>query len=184
MADSSFDTLSTTSTTEDGDKYLTYQGRTDGSVTRALLFDTMYPVGSLVLHTDLSVSPSDRGFEGTWEPLEDDYALSVVATDADLGLYVGSNTITVGVPSHTHTASINTAGGHVHNYSYLDVAAPRDWANNPEEYDNRVTSVGAISPSRAGNHAHNVTLGYAGTTSPTVQVQGRRVPYIVWERIE
>lgn len=71
----------------------------------------LYPVGSTMFRLD-NRTPNDCGFPGTWSKIAADLSLHTAAADgSNVNTSTGSNSPTVPVPQHTHTA---TQPAHTH----------------------------------------------------------------------
>ena len=165
----------------------------------APMLDTMkkiYPVGSIYIST-VSTNPSELFGFGTWEAMPAGRVLLAqgkVETENYTHNFVAGETggefvhqLTVGeMPSHTHTASINTTGNHHHgtiwtdgsycvwglydrNCNHRGMGAGNDW-------DNALPNT-----STDGNHSHTVTINNTGSNNAHNNLQ----PYIsvyIWKR--
>ncbi|WP_028115877.1 phage tail protein [Ferrimonas senticii] len=95
-----------------------------GAVATAVLA-AMFPPGHLLITTN-SANPATYGYPGTWALIESD--VSIRSATSGIGEVSGTNTPTVPVPAHTHSASsgsamlnkrftTNTTGDHGHSGS-------------------------------------------------------------------
>lgn len=82
------------------------------------------------------------------------------------------------LPSHSHTASMDTTGAHNHN---VDMWHGATAAYGPSVNGGN-TKWGTKSTSSNGNHTHTVTINYTGSNQPHNNIQ----PYIavyIWKRV-
>jgi hypothetical protein len=182
MSTSSLDTLTQSSTTDGEDKYLVRQGVIDGAIRRSVAFESIYPIGSIVKHMNNTLTPTDRGFPGTWEVIEEEVALRITTQPGELGVVAGSNTVDTPLPSHNHTVDIEPAGGHSHTYSY--------YYDNPPASDDSLSSTELVvkqqqvtSTTWVHNHKHTVLLNSEGESTPTIDIRGKHVQYVIWKRV-
>lgn len=144
--------------------------------------NTIYPVGSIYMSVN-NVNPNTL-FGGTWERIQDRFLLAAGNTYG-AGTTGGESSHTLGlneIPSHNHTGSTNSTGGHRHTFTgwwttkgdgsttYACVA--RTQQNDPSEYG---------SFSTAGEHSHTVTINNTGSG----QAHNNMPPYLavyMWKR--
>ena len=153
----------------------------------APMLDTMkkiYPVGSIYMST-VSTNPATLFGFGTWEAMPAGRVLlaqgkSSWGTTYNAGSTGGEAThqLTVGeLPQHTHTASTNTTGSHVHTYTWRNY---QGWAGSKSATkvweDTATNNTGS-----AGEHSHTVTINNTGSN----QAHNNLQPYIavyIWKR--
>ena len=153
----------------------------------APMLDTMkkiYPVGSIYMST-VSTNPATLFGFGTWEAMPAGRVLlaqgkSSWGTTYNAGSIGGEAThqLTVGeLPQHTHTASTNTTGSHVHTYTWRNY---QGWAGSKSATkvweDTATNNTGS-----AGEHSHTVTINNTGSN----QAHNNLQPYIavyIWKR--
>ena len=153
----------------------------------APMLDTMkkiYPVGSIYMST-VSTNPATLFGFGTWGAMPAGRVLLVQGksswgTTYNAGSTGGEAThqLTVGeLPQHTHTASTNTTGSHVHTYTWRNY---QGWAGSKSATkvweDTATNNTGS-----AGEHSHTVTINNTGSN----QAHNNLQPYIavyIWKR--
>ena len=144
----------------------------------------VYPVGSIYMST-VSTNPATLFGFGTWEAMPAGRVLlaqgkSSWGTTYNAGSTGGEAThqLTVGeLPQHTHTASTNTTGSHVHTYTWRNY---QGWAGSKSATkvweDTATNNTGS-----AGEHSHTVTINNTGSN----QAHNNLQPYIavyIWKR--
>ena len=167
----------------DSNGNLTVNSITTNSIIGQAVANAVYPVGAIYLSIN-NTNPSTL-FGGQWEQLKDKFLLGCGDTYQN-GATGGeaSHTLTsTEMPSHTHSASTNSTGGHRHTFkgwwttkgdgstAYACVA--RTEQNDPVEYGSFAT---------AGEHSHTVTINNTGDG----QAHNNMPPYLavyMWKRI-
>lgn len=153
-----------------------------GAVAKAVL-DGMFPVGHILL-TTTSNNPSTYGYVGTWALLEGDASIHTT-TGSGVGTYAGSNTPTVPVPLHSHSAKITPSGEHTHQQT-VSRANDLNWGAGDHvtvgSDDSSATSNSTNRTREAGHHTHPVSIENAGTSGATLDVRGRRFMVYAWRR--
>ena len=153
----------------------------------APMLDTMkkiYPVGSIYMST-VSTNPATLFGFGTWEAMPAGRVLlaqgkSSWGTTYNAGSTGGEAThqLTVGeMPSHNHSAWIDTQGYHTHGYPVSDNASSPQSSAYDDNGGNAIwQTLGA------GNHSHNIGINNTGSNQP----HNNLPPYIaiyIWKRI-
>lgn len=145
--------------------------------------NAVYPVGSIYMSIN-STNPSTL-FGGQWEQLKDKFLLGCgdIYQNGTTGGEASHVLTTSEMPSHNHSASTNSAGGHRHTFkgwwttkgdgsaTYACVA--RTQQNDAVEYGSFAT---------AGEHSHTVTVNNTGDG----QAHNNMPPYLsiyMWKRI-
>lgn len=145
--------------------------------------DSIYPVGSIYMSVN-TANPSTL-FGGTWERIKDKFLLACGDTyeNGEVGGEASHTLTTSEMPSHNHSASTNTTGGHRHTFkgwwttkgdgsaTYACVA--RATQNDAAEYG---------SFASAGDHSHTVTVENAGGSN----AHNNMPPYLaiyMWKRV-
>jgi hypothetical protein len=147
----------------DSNGNLTVNSITANNIIGQAVANAVYPVGSIYMSIN-ATNPSTL-FGGQWEQLKDKFLLGcgdVYQNGATGG--EASHTLTTNeLPSHNHSASTNSTGGHRHTFkgwwttkgdgsaTYACVA--RTQQNDPVEYGSFAT---------AGEHSHTVTVNNTG----------------------
>lgn len=152
-----------------------------------LIIDMVYPVGSYYWSSNVT-NPSSI-FGGTWEQIKDRFVLAA-GDSYKVGATGGEAThkLTVSeMPSHSHSASTNWAGDHVHDM-YLSPA--RNEAANyglvgsggfADRCPVQTDGASAYYMRYSGGHSHSVTVNNAGGSA----AHNNMPPYIVaycWHR--
>lgn len=145
--------------------------------------NAVYPVGSIYMSIN-STNPSTL-FGGQWEQLKDKFLLGCgdIYQNGTTGGEASHVLTTSEMPSHNHSASTNSTGGHRHTFkgwwttkgdgsaTYACVA--RTQQNDAVEYGSFAT---------AGEHSHTVTVNNTGDG----QAHNNMPPYLsiyMWKRI-
>lgn len=167
----------------DSNGNLTVNSITANSIGGQAIANLLYPVGSIYLAVN-STNPSTL-FGGTWERIQDKFLLGCGSTYSN-GSTGGeaSHTLTTNeMPSHNHSASTNTTGGHRHTFKgwwtttgggtsqYACVS--RSELSDAPEYGSFAT---------AGDHSHTVTVNNNGGG----QAHNNMPPYLavyMWKRV-
>ncbi len=167
----------------DSNGNLTVQSINANSFASPALLNAMYPIGSIYMSIN-ETNPSTI-FGGQWEQIKDKFLLACGDTYEN-GSIGGEATHTLTkseMPSHNHSASTNTTGGHRHTFTgwwttkgdgsttYACVA--RTQQSDAAEYG---------SFSTAGDHSHTVTINNTGDG----QAHNNMPPYMaiyMWKRI-
>jgi hypothetical protein len=181
MSKSNFTTLVSTSEAEDNDLYLTNQGYTDGVCPTGDLLGLLTPVGTLIRHGDINVTPEDRGFPGTWEIVEEAVAFRV-DEDSRLGELDGGEVALIPLPYHTHSAFVGAEPAHRHSYDYVYTpGSPTDPSSTTT-----IAVTGeqvAENTSTTPDHTHTVTINVAGESNPSVDITARKLVFVTWKRV-
>jgi len=135
----------------------------------------IYPIGSIYTAT-VSTNPATLFGFGTWTAFGAGRVLIGNGGGFTAGDTGGSADAVV--VSHTHTASTNTTGAHVHNTEaqYISLANGGLSARG----GSLVGNLGGVTSS-AGDHSHTITVNSAGVSATNANLQ----PYIVvymWQR--
>lgn len=162
---------------------LTVNSITTNSITGQALANLLYPVGSIYLAVN-STNPSTL-FGGTWEQIQGKFLLGCNSTYSN-GSTGGEATHTLTtneMPSHGHSASTNTTGGHRHTFkgwwtttgggSAQYACVSRSELSDAAEYGSFAT---------AGDHSHTVTVNNAGGGT----AHNNMPPYLavyMWKRV-
>lgn len=143
--------------------------------------DNQYRIGDICFRID-NVNPGTI-YGGTWSMLQAD-ACFYFGNGNNGGTQEGSNTPAVPLPSHSHAASIASAGSHKHGY---ELSRAFDEDRNSGDYigagQARVVRDGSRCISPAGDHTHQITVNDTGVVNPTIDVRGARYYFNVWKRI-
>tara|TARA_R110000822_G_C15338773_1_gene495882 strand:- start:8953 stop:9627 length:675 start_codon:yes stop_codon:yes gene_type:complete len=140
--------------------------------------ESLLPVGSVYTNATVSTNPATLLGFGTWTAFGSGKVLvGVDGTDTlfDTLGETGGTKDAVNV-AHTHTASTDTTGAHVHTYAKGD-GGDQNMGSGDQSYEEVTTG----NTSSAGNHSHVVTIDSAGVTGVNANVQ----PYItvyMWKR--
>ena len=183
---SNIGTLTIISDPEEIDQLLTQQGGRSGKTEIGLTFDAIYPVGSILLHTT-SLTPTERGLQGTWEVIGEDYTLKPVPRGTEgIGELTGNNTRSFPLPAHTHTTTLSYNGAHSHSHQFI-IGDRREAILNPENAPAYIAKINTtyVTTNSSGSHSHDVDIHYAPSTFPDVSfnILGRNSKFIIWERV-
>lgn len=167
----------------DSNGNLTVNSITTNSIIGQAVANAVYPVGAIYLSIN-NTNPSTL-FGGQWEQLKDKFLLGCGDTYQN-GATGGeaSHTLTsTEMPSHTHSASTNSTGGHRHTFkgwwttkgdgTTACACVARTEQSDPAEYGSFAT---------AGEHSHTVTINNTGDG----QAHNNMPPYLavyMWKRI-
>lgn len=172
------------------------------------LIELVYPVGSIYMSA-VATSPAIL-FGGTWEALDEGRVLIGANSTYAAGSTGGeaSHTLTAAeMPSHTHGASTNSAGGHTHTRGTMDITGQFPGFLNSSHCSGAFTDVGNInmntgsgstyhrgdvikftassawsgSTSSAGAHTHTITVNNAGGGTAHNNMQPYLAVYM-WKR--
>lgn len=161
----------------------------NSTVLKTLLLNSLYPVGSLFISTNVSEQnecPIKHTLGGTWERIKDRFLLASGDTYA-IGSTGGSADAVV--VSHSHIATFtgiasttSTNGAHTHTINKGDAAGTGPYV------DEQARNEGQVTTSSAGNHSHTLTpQGTVTIASSGESGVGKNMPpYIavcVWKRI-
>ena len=183
---------------------------TDGNIDYDLLsFNDIYPVGSIVINAD-GTNPGTR-FGGTWQQIAGGRCIIGANSTYPAGSTGGEAThkLTANeIPSHKHSASLSSAGGHKHNRGTMNItgkfiqAAQNDGSGI---FEGAFANAGYIAgecahksdgravcdfsaarawtgeTNSAGDHGHTVTIGNTGGG----QAHNNMQPYLavyIWQR--
>ena len=147
----------------DSNGNLTVNSITANNIIGQAVANAVYPVGSIYMSIN-ATNPSTL-FGGQWEQLKDKFLLGCgdVYQNGTTGGEASHVLTTSEMPSHNHSASTNSTGGHRHTFkgwwttkgdgstTYACVA--RTQQNDPVEYGSFAT---------AGEHSHTVTVNNTG----------------------
>ena len=147
----------------DSNGNLTVNSITANNIIGQAVANAVYPVGSIYMSVN-STNPSTL-FGGQWEQLKDKFLLGCgdIYQNGITGGEASHVLTTSEMPSHNHSASTNSTGGHRHTFkgwwttkgdgsaTYACVA--RTQQNDPVEYGSFAT---------AGEHSHTVTVNNTG----------------------
>jgi hypothetical protein len=138
----------------------------------------LYPVGSLYFNATNSTNPGTLLGFGTWSA----FGAGRVPVGFDAGNALFDTAEETGgsadaiVVSHTHTATTNTTGAHVHSYTTKATTLPQ--SGSATQVWNGEASANTGS---AGDHSHVVTVASTGSAATNANYQ----PYItvyIWKR--
>lgn len=147
----------------DSNGNLTVNSITANNIIGQAVANAVYPVGSIYMSVN-STNPSTL-FGGQWEQLKDKFLLGCgdIYQNGTTGGEASHVLTTSEMPSHNHSASTNSTGGHRHTFkgwwttkgdgsaTYACVA--RTQQNDAVEYGSFAT---------AGEHSHTVTVNNTG----------------------
>lgn len=147
----------------DSNGNLTVNSITANNIIGQAVANAVYPVGSIYMSIN-ATNPSTL-FGGQWEQLKDKFLLGCgdIYQNGTTGGEASHVLTTSEMPSHNHSASTNSTGGHRHTFkgwwttkgdgstTYACVA--RTQQNDPVEYGSFAT---------AGEHSHTVTVNNTG----------------------
>lgn len=167
----------------DSNGNLTVNSITANNIIGQAVANAVYPVGSIYMSIN-STNPSTL-FGGQWEQLKDKFLLGCgdIYQNGTTGGEASHVLTTSEMPSHNHSASTNSTGGHRHTFkgwwttkgdgsaTYACVA--RTQQNDAVEYGSFAT---------AGEHSHTVTVNNTGDG----QAHNNMPPYLsiyMWKRI-
>lgn len=181
-------------------------GRHDEDVLTRILnrqLEAIYPVGSVYINASSSANPSTF-LPGTWEKMSDGFLYPHGAPEAgSLGSKGGAtkHTLTTNeMPSHSHAAQAQSAGGHSHSgtttqsgghtHSYRDdyyIENANQWhsrtlgqretlgqsyqGSHGTDSDNNSLWYQQRTTAAAGTHSHNLNISSAGAHSHNVTVE-------------
>jgi hypothetical protein len=147
-------------------------------------FSALYPVGSIYTNATSSTNPGTLFGFGTWTAFGAGRVM--VGFDSSNALFdaaeeTGGSANAIAV-SHTHTASTNTAGAHVHTMVFQTNQQDHGITGNVGDNGvlNNTRTSGSMSTE--GNHSHTVTVDSAGSSGTNANYQ----PYItvyMWKRV-
>lgn len=167
----------------DSNGNLTVNSITANNIIGQAVANAVYPVGSIYMSIN-ATNPSTL-FGGQWEQLKDKFLLGCgdIYQNGTTGGEASHVLTTSEIPSHNHSASTNSTGGHRHTFkgwwttkgdgsaTYACVA--RTQQNDAAEYG---------SFASAGEHSHTVTVNNTGDG----QAHNNMPPYLsiyMWKRI-
>lgn len=152
------------------------------------ILEKVYPVGSIYMNATNSRNPATIFGFGTWVQISAGRVLLGAGT-ADSGtVYNAGNTggeekapLTLdNIPSHTHGASMNSAGNHTHSmymtYGSNEPSGQRLSLIRRTEGTGMYSST--IGINEAGNHTHFITINNTGGNTPHNNMQPYLVVYI------
>ena len=144
---------------------------------KKVTFDSIYPVGSVYI--SFAETNPEELFGGEWTALEDTFLLgasSKYPTDS-VG---GSDLIKAeNLPSHTHTATCEETGAHVHRYTSQTLYSKNNSGGQSSSASNSWSSYNTES---AGDHTHAITVDDTNQQRGEVYLP----PYIsvhMWRRV-
>lgn len=138
-----------------------------------------YPVGSVYIGAT-ATSPASL-FGGTWTQLKNRFLFATNATSGNKGKdaassHTGTNVTGTAInsnqmPAHSHSAGLNNAGGHIHNFWFgggansgnggqIPVANSRWGQDNAGQTDGAHDHGGVWVANSGGNQAHNHSVSY------------------------
>ena len=172
--------------------------------------NNQYAVGDIIIGTSQD-TPQTRGLSGTWEVIESQTAInSVELTNGNLGSITGQNDVSSPLLEHNHTATIESvnlgtktsggSGSHNHNsglnsgttntvrYGYSTNSTGNYSSQNAGSNTTLATSVNVSTASNhthsvvLGSHTHTATIDNEGTSGAQINVQGKILNVIVWQK--
>lgn len=160
---------------------LTRKDYVDSEISKTkLILDHLFPVGHVII-TFNTANPSTYGYPGTWVRMDNDTTLySTTGTPSTTPK--GTNTPTVPVPAHSHSASFkgNALPAHEHEMLFTNASSGYgDLRYGGADYKNLTKKTNAVS---AGTPSGTVTVNSTGTSGATLDVRGRRYDVAMWRR--
>ena len=177
----------------------------DASGLLSLVFDSIYPVGSVYSSVSSSFNPN-TSFGGTWEKIAEGTALISAGDTYSVGNQYGSNTanlVVANLPAHSHTATTDTQGTHSHNRGDMNIwgkFASSRWSGNcdgaftnngytggqPDKsgnggYDFNANRNWSGSTGSTGGHTHKVTVADTGS-GQSFSIMQRSIAVFFWKR--
>lgn len=165
--------------------------------------DDKFPVGTVICNSLDNRNPSlYKGF-GVWSAIDSETSINFVPVNSsELGSILGSNEVTVPLPAHSHSITVNskdlgskstnTTGNHNHlqkvNNGSSGTAGNRTGGTTKNQQVNS-----AEYTNYSGNHNHTLSLGShnhsasassAGVSDPSISVKGKSINVIGWIRTE
>jgi hypothetical protein len=141
--------------------------------------EATYPIGSIYTNATDSTNPGTLLGFGTWTAFGGG-RVPVGFTSADslfnAGEKVGGSKDAI-VVSHTHTATTNTTGSHVHGVYYQNIAA----SSGGTQGTPRATG-GTFNTTAAGDHSHTVTVASTGSAATNANLPPFITVYL-WKRV-
>lgn len=146
--------------------------------------NSLFPVGTVVFRMDNKNPATIYG--GTWSLITGDATITFGNGAAQTGGVIGSNTVGVPLPAHTHGATHNlgttTNGNHNHAIRTGSQRMSIDDVRGNWFRDTNLLNYTEY----AGDHSHGITGGVsiqsAGTSDATINVAGARIAINVWRR--
>lgn len=161
-------------------------------VLKQLIFEQIYPVGSVYMNGDKSSNPNEILGFGEWQRITGKYIRALDISETILT--GGSDTITVDMlPSHNHSVNLSTnrTGGHSHELKCSGYDEESDSGsksrfptmNNSTSYYYNLTNNYGWNITSNGDHSHTVkgntgAVGSGNKFLPTYQA------FYVWQRIK
>lgn len=159
-------------------------------VLKQLIFEQIYPVGSVYMNANKSSNPSEILGFGEWQRITGKYIRALDTSET--AMTGGSDTITVAMlPSHNHSVNINTnkSGNHYHSLFCSDYDAESDGGDK-----NQFPKIGGTAKrtnltnrgweiTSAGEHTHNVS-GNTGATGSGSKFMPTYQAFYVWQRVK
>ncbi|MCF7455750.1 hypothetical protein [Vibrio sp. A1-1] len=160
---------------------LTRKDYVDSEISKTkLILDHLFPVGHVII-TFNTANPSTYGYPGTWVRMDNDATLySTTGTPSTTPK--GTNTPTVPVPAHSHSASFkgNALPAHEHEMLFTNASSGYgDLRYGGADYKNLTKKTNAVS---AGTPSGTVTVNSTGTSGATLDVRGKRFDVAMWRR--
>lgn len=149
-----------------------------GIVKGFLQEESVPPVG-FIWKSSSSVSPASIFANTTWSQIKD-RAIIAAGGSYGNGSTGGSSSATLSVnnlPSHTHSGSTSSAGGHSHEATVLTTSGYRRVWGGPTGFTDAT-----VTTSSAGGHSHNVSLSNAGSGG-SFSILNTYIVRYMWERI-
>ena len=167
--------------------------------------DAIYPVGA-IFQTTSDINPNDYFGVGVWEKIENAFLYgSGTKTVKSMG---GEETHTLTLsemPSHSHSGSTNSTGGHTHTRGTMNITgnfgcvdAPKcdgafalasgtysqnyNGGNNNDHVNFNASRSWTGATSSNGSHTHTVTVDYSGGGAAHNNMPPYYVVYI-WHRV-
>lgn len=150
----------------------------------AITLEDVYPVGAIYMSVN-SVNPSVLFGFGNWEQIKDTFLLASGDTynAGETGGEATHKLTTNEMPSHTHTATVSTNGGHTHQIG-TDKDATYTSSGSCWSVHNASSGASYVNgyTSNNGSHTHTVTLANTGNGN----AHNNMPPYLsvhVWKRV-
>lgn len=162
-------------------------------VLKQLIFEQIYPVGSVYMNANKSANPSEILGFGEWQRIAGKYIRALGTSET--AMTGGSDTITVAMlPSHNHSVNINTnsKGGHTHDLYCSGYDEESDGGNKnrfPTMKSNTssayllTASYNGWNIEKSGDHTHNVS-GNTGATGSGSKFMPTYQAFYVWQRVK
>lgn len=166
----------------------------------ARFLERQFPIGSTLYRVD-NRTPMELGFPGAWTRYAEGVSLATGRADGtDAGTTVGSNSVAVPVPQHTHTASATqsahthsvttTADEHTHAYQGASGSTREHCSDGCTEGSlvnmaSRTTDPASsnISVTLAdATPSISVTVTNTGTAGASMNVEGAHLNGVLWQR--